>query len=103
MSTGERPIFEVRLRSKRVQGELDALRQTDYERVGIKLRALANTPRPRGCEKLYDAIYRVRVGNFRIIYLVDEKNKRIEVGAIHLRTERTYRESSDYSVRRGCR
>ena len=91
MSANGAPVFDVRLRSKRVQRELDALPQSDYERVVIKLRALANTPRPRGCEKLYDAIYRVRVGDFRIIYLVDEKNKRIEVGAIHRRTERTYR------------
>lgn len=89
IANGQR-VFEVRLRSKRVQRELDALRQTDYERVVIKLRALANTPRPRGCEKLYDAIYRVRVGDFRIIYLVDEKNKRVEVGGIRRRTERTY-------------
>ena len=91
MSTSERPVFEVRLRSKRVQRELDALRQTDYERVLVKLRALANAPRPRGCEKLYDAIYRVRVGDFRIIYLIDEENKRIEVGGIRRRAERTYR------------
>ena len=90
IANGQR-VFEVRVRSKRVQRELDALRQTDYERVLAKLRALANAPRRRGCEKLYDAIYRVRVGDFRIIYLVDEKNKRVEVGGIRRRTERTYR------------
>jgi mRNA interferase RelE/StbE len=91
MSASERPVFEVRLRSKRVQRELDALQEVDYERVTVKLRALANAPRPQGCEKLYDAIYRVRVGDFRIIYLIDEGNKRIEVGGIRRRTERTYR------------
>jgi mRNA interferase RelE/StbE len=91
MSTNEQPFFEVRLRSKRVQRELDALQEVDYERVIVKLRTLANTPRPRGCEKLYDAIYRVRVGDFRIIYLIDEKNKRIEVGGIRRRIERTYK------------
>jgi mRNA interferase RelE/StbE len=91
MSANGAPGFEVRLRSKRVQRELDALRQVDYERVLGKLRALANTPRPRGCEKIYDAIFRVRVGDFRIIYLVDEKNKRVEVGGIRRRTERTYK------------
>jgi mRNA interferase RelE/StbE len=91
MSASERPVFEVRLRSKRVQRELDALQEVDYERVTVKLRALANAPRPQGCEKLYDAIYRVRVGDFRIIYLIDEGNKRIEVGGIRRRTERTYK------------
>jgi mRNA interferase RelE/StbE len=91
MSTSERPVFEVRLRSKRVQRELDALPEVDYERVVVKLRALATAPRPRGCEKLYDAIYRVRVGDFRMVYLIDEKDKRIEVGGIRRRTERTYK------------
>jgi mRNA interferase RelE/StbE len=91
MSTSEQPVFEVRLRSKRVQRELDALQEVDYERVVVKLRALANVPRPHGCEKLYDAIYRVRVGGFRIIYLIDGENKRIEVGGIRRRTERTYK------------
>jgi mRNA interferase RelE/StbE len=91
MSTSERPVFEVRLRSKRVQRELDGLQVIDYERVVVKLRALATAPRPRGCEKLYDAIYRVRVGDLRIIYLIDEKDKRIEVGGIRRRTERTYK------------
>jgi mRNA interferase RelE/StbE len=91
MSTGGQPVFEVRLRSKRVQRELDGLQGIDYERVVVKLRALAKAPGPPGCEKLYDAIYRVRAGDFRIVYLIDEENKRIEVGAIRRRTERTYK------------
>ena len=91
MNTNEQPVFEVRLRSRRVQEELDVLQEADYERVVIKLRALANAPRPRGCEKLYDAIYRVRVGDFRIIYFIDEKSERIDVGGIRRRTERTYK------------
>jgi len=91
MSTNEQPVFEVRLRSKRVQRELDALQGVDYERIVVKLRALANDPRPQGCEKLYDAIYRVRIGDFRMTYLIDEKNKRIEVGGIRRRSERTYK------------
>jgi mRNA-degrading endonuclease RelE of RelBE toxin-antitoxin system len=33
----------------------------------------------------------VRVGDFRIIYLIDEQKKRVEVGAIRRRSERTYK------------
>jgi len=91
MSAKGRPEFEVRLRSKRVQRELDNLPEADYQRVAVKLRALAKEPRPRGCEKLLDDVYRVRVGSFRIIYLVDQENKRIEVGAIRRRAKGTYR------------
>jgi mRNA interferase RelE/StbE len=91
MSAGEQQVFEVRLRSKRVQRELDALQGVDYDRVVVKLGALANDPRPQGCEKLYNAIYRVRVGDFRVIYLIDEKKKQVEVGGIRRRSERTYK------------
>ena len=91
MSANEQPAFEVRLRSGRVRRELDSLQEADYQRVIARLRALADAPRLQGCEKLYDDIYRVRVGDIRIIYLVDEGNKRIEVGGIRRRSERTYR------------
>lgn len=91
MNANEQPALQVRLRSRRVQRELDSLQERDYQRVAAKLRALANGPRPRGCEKLYDDVYRVRVGDVRIIYLIDEGNERIEVGGIRRRSERTYK------------
>lgn len=59
------------------------------------LRGLADQPWPAGCEKLYDDVYRVRVGNWRIIYIVDGKNRRVEVGSIRRRSERTYKGIED--------
>lgn len=91
MNADEQPAFEVWLRSRRVQRELDSLQEADYQRVAARLRALASNPRIRGYEKLYDDIYRVRVGDIRIIYLIDEGNKRIEVGGIRRRSKSTYR------------
>ena len=91
MSANEPVTFEVRLRSQRVQRELDSLQEADYQRVATRLRGLTNESRSQGCEKLYDDIYRVRVGDIRIIYLIDEGNRRIEVGGIRRRSERTYK------------
>ena len=91
MSAAEQPVFDVRLRSKRVQQELDALKGVDYERVTARLRSLATDARPQGCQKLYDSVYRVRVGDFRLIYLIDEDKRRVDVGAIRRRSEDTYR------------
>ena len=95
MSANEQLTFEVRLRSRRVQRELGSLQEADYQRVAARLRALANDPRPQGCEKLYGDIYRVRVGDIRIIYLIDEANKRIDVGGIRRRSGRTYKGIGD--------
>jgi len=91
MSGRDQPVFEVRLRSKRVQRELDALRGVDYDRVIVRLRSLTSNPRPPGCEKLYQTVYRVRVGGFRIIYRIDEENRRVDIGAVRRRSEGTYR------------
>ena len=95
MSRNEPSAFEVRLRSKRVQGELDSLQETDRQRVVAKLGALASDSRPQGCEKLYDDVYRVRVGDIRLIYLIDGVNKHIEVGGIRRRSEKTYKGVED--------
>ena len=95
MSRNEPLAFEVRLRSKNVQRELDSLQETDRQRVVVKLRALAADPRPQGCEKLYDDVLRVRVGDIRLIYLIDTVNKRIEVGGIRRRSEKTYKSIED--------
>ena len=95
MTASEPPKFDVRLRGRRVQKELDALYGSDYRRVLETLRALGQAPRPPGCEKLHNNVYRVRVGRWRIIYLVDQTNRRVEVGGIRRRSERTYRGIED--------
>jgi len=52
-------------------------------------------PRPHSCEKLYDDVYRVRVGDIRIIYLVDEENNHIEVGESTAAARRRTEESQN--------
>jgi mRNA interferase RelE/StbE len=45
----------------------------DRRRVVEKIRKLADDPRPSGCEKLSGQDrYRVRQGNYRIIYSIDD-------------------------------
>ena len=95
MSINEPPPFQIRLRSRRVQRQLDSLQETDYQRVVSKLKTLRHDPKPHGSEKLSDDIFRVRVGNIRIIYCVDAENSRIEVGAIRRRSKSTYKGIDD--------
>jgi mRNA interferase RelE/StbE len=44
------------------------------QRIREKIRTLAADPRPPGCKKLagYDNLYRVRVGDWRISYAVED-------------------------------
>ena len=58
-------------------------------RIARQLDALATTPRPRGCKKLRGAtdLWRVRVGDYRIIYRVDDAASLIEVRAIRDRKD----------------
>ena len=51
---------------------LDALPHATRARIVRKMEALGLDPRPRGCKKLQgdDDLYRVRAGDFRIVYAV---------------------------------
>lgn len=54
--------------------ELEAVPAKDRKRVVTRIRLLADDPRPAGAEKLSgEEKYRVRQGNYRILYeIVDE-------------------------------
>jgi len=44
------------------------------------IRDLANTPRPAGCKKLSGRSgWRIRVGNYRVIYEIDDNTQTITV------------------------
>ena len=59
-----------------VQKQLDKLKGDDRDRSLKAILGLKTNPRPRGCVKLkrYDNEYRIRVGNYRIRYEVDDRN-----------------------------
>ena len=45
------------------------------QRIDIQFAVLAKNPRPAGCKKLsgFDNLYRVRVGDWRISYAIEEQ------------------------------
>jgi mRNA interferase RelE/StbE len=58
---------------RRAQRELQRLPHEDYERVREAIRALAQNPRPTGCLALTGrAGWRIRVGNYRVIYEIND-------------------------------
>jgi mRNA interferase RelE/StbE len=69
--------------------ELIALSANAIERIQAKIRELANNPRPPGCKKLRGArnLWRIRVGDYRVIYTVDGIAKTVDVTRIAHRRE----------------
>lgn len=62
--------------------ELEALgSKTDRRRIIEKSQVLAGNPRPAGAEKLagYSDRYRIRQGNFRIVYLIDDMRHEVTI------------------------
>ena len=71
------------------QKELDALDDTLFTRIDRKILALAGNPRPAGCKKLkgFKDQWRVRVGDWRVLYIIDDAAKRVGVTRIAHRRE----------------
>jgi mRNA interferase RelE/StbE len=84
-------VYKVRFKSPKVEKELEAIPDSDYDNVANKILALRIDPRPHRCRKLVDSIYRVRVGLYRIIYYIDDKQRLVTIGKIDRRKESTYR------------
>lgn len=80
--TSTRSLHDKRYRlliGPRAQRELDRLRGAIWERVRDALLALARAPRPKGCVKLSTGAWRIRIGDIRVLYDIDDKAKLVEV------------------------
>lgn len=74
--------------TRKAQKELANLQTEDYERIKIDIRDLANSPRPQGCKKLTGREgWRIRVGDYRVIYEINDKEKVVTVLHIGHRRE----------------
>ena len=71
------------------QKELDGLDDSMFVRVDDKILALAENPRPSGSKKLrgYKDLWRFRTGDWRVVYRVDDENKRVTITRIAHRRE----------------
>lgn len=58
---------------KSAQKELKSLPNKELKKVIEKISSLATNPRPTGCKKLSgDEKYRIRVGNYRVLYGIED-------------------------------
>ena len=68
--------------------EISAFRKADCQRIVAKIQLLASNPRPNGCEKLSGAEkYRIRQGDYRILYEIVDSTKLVIIVKVGNRKE----------------
>ena len=68
--------------------DLEGLPREAHRKIIKRLLALKANPRPRGAKKLWGGErYRIRVGDYRLLYTIDDALKKIEVSAVGHRRE----------------
>ena len=73
---------------RRAQAQLAKLPSEVYESVKVAIRNLGDEARPHGCKKLIGREgWRVRVGDYRIIYEIDDARKVVTILDIGNRRE----------------
>jgi mRNA interferase RelE/StbE len=69
--------------------ELESLPARIIGRVFPRIENLSDSPRPFGCRKLSGEqnLWRLRIGNYRVIYSVDDHEKVVDIVAIRHRKD----------------
>ena len=71
--------YEV-LTTRKANKAIGRLPDTAYQRVTSAITTLAEVPRPSGCKKLSGREgYRIHVGDYRILYRVNDQEHLVEV------------------------
>jgi mRNA interferase RelE/StbE len=69
--------------------ELEKLPAAIAERIFNRIEALALEPRPTGCMKLRGQkdIWRIRVGDYRVVYVINDAKHTIDISVIRHRKD----------------
>lgn len=79
--------YSVRLKP-RAERDLDRLPLPVARRIWQRLLDLEEEPRPRGATKLKgEEGYRIRIGDYRVVYLVDDRQLVVDIVRIAHRRE----------------
>jgi len=74
---------------RRVQKQLDLLPSTVFDRVAERIASLRDEPRPAAVVKLkgLPSSYRVRVGDYRLVYEVDDVAQEVRIITVENRKD----------------
>lgn len=76
--------------TSRASRQLDDLTTQDFRRIDERIDALSIDPRPNGVTKLWDKVHRIRVGAWRIIYIIDDAKRVVLIDGVLRREKDTY-------------
>lgn len=83
--------YEIRLRRAAQKG-LDALSGRDDAKIAEAITSLGENPRPRRVKKLAESgLWRIRLGQCRIVYAIDDKAQTLTLVRVARRKEDMYR------------
>lgn len=74
-----------------VEKQLQRIPKNQRERIVVTMRYLRIDPRPPGCVKLDNVLFRVRQGQYRVIYAVFDKEVVIVICKVAKRAEDIYK------------
>jgi len=86
------PKYRVELLDQKTRRQLDRIHEPDFGRIAEAILKLEDDPRPPGCRKLHGLEgWRIRVGNWRVIYHINDQEHLVTIVAVKRRREDTYR------------
>jgi mRNA interferase RelE/StbE len=81
-------VYEVYL-ERSAENDLKHLPASTFHRIISQIKSLAESPRPSGCRKITGSKndWRIRIGDYRVIYEIDEKAKAVRIMRVRHRRE----------------
>lgn len=75
--------------TKSAQKEIQKLQKPEFPRILTAINSLSSDPRPSGCKKLVGSrnIYRIRIGDYRVLYTIEDQIRIVEIDAVRHRRE----------------
>lgn len=89
----EQPIKKYEIEySKNAERNFAKLPPKIIQRIAVKIEELKIEPRPHGCKKLkaYYKTYRISIGDYRVIYEINDNKLIILILDTPIRNENTY-------------
>jgi mRNA interferase RelE/StbE len=80
-------MYRIEVR-RRAQRALDKLPKSDFQAVIEAIKDLAQTPRPRGIEKVKTTgLWRIRQDDYRIVYAIEDNEHLVTIVRVGHRRE----------------